>query len=105
MNDVGRVPSAVQPDEFPVRDVGGRVPSDVERQVLSIPPTLSYATLSDERPEFPLIYIAPGLYRGFKYHMKPNCRSLDPDTCLNVARCKICGDNRYTPIIDAGAAY
>jgi hypothetical protein len=104
MNGVGRVPSAIPPAGFPVRDVVGLVPSDVVHKVPSIPPPLPDATMSSLCPGFPLIYIAPGLYRGFKYHMKPTCRSLDPETCLKVARCKIC-DSRTVPIIDAGATY
>jgi hypothetical protein len=39
----------------------------------------------------PLVYLAPKLCDGFKYHPRKDCRTISHAQPLMVARCKICG--------------
>jgi hypothetical protein len=79
-------------------DISKTVP--VENVIQADPvPTIKYARHSS----LPVVYVAPGLAKNFKYHPNRNCRTLHgphmscplevsiEELPLGTARCKVCG--------------
>ena len=78
----GHVPFAVVPDigNIPVGD--GHVPfADHKVPPPPIPFTPQIQQQTSE-PGFPLVYVAPGLFKGFKYHPQQSCRYLQRSTLI-----------------------